>query len=586
MSTQSMQLSQKHDNNRLFDSQTNQIKNETKSPSGNLSERNGILFQHFVSSDFPLKDTLDSKQITPVCSANIALKELPFLNNQFPGNKKPNHSKPPHSIVGPVRNNYVWDGHDILSCASKSGKLVKQKDTQEDLRRSGKIQKPDLPMYNHLMKIHLQNKDLYGALNKLKEMRLNKVQPNIQTYNILFQLCGKTQKINEALYLFEGMKKQGIKPDNNIIYNTLIQLHINRREFVKSYHLLKEMWDAEIMPDISTYNIILECYANHGSEEELRTLLGQMHLPWNVATFNVLMQYCKKIEETAEGLRLFDVMLKSGIRPDVATYKVVKKLDPDMKDGDFQKKICQIPIGSDLESTKHLMKRYVRDYAMENALALLEELMQSSEPDLEFFRIVLKKCLRLNFLDVAMALWNKMLNLGIEPTLAIYNVILDLYARMEDRDAGEAIFKTLSEKFEPDVFTYSILLRLREGEDYRALFEEMKAKGIEPNVVIYTTLMRVFTEKENFVEVKVLWNEMLKKGIKPTTLSYNVMFDVCLKQNDLKNGKFLWNEMKISRVKPKAASYQIMIQLYENSGAQQGAEALKKEHTMKAAELK
>uniref|UniRef100_A0A2P2JI14 Pentatricopeptide repeat-containing protein n=1 Tax=Rhizophora mucronata TaxID=61149 RepID=A0A2P2JI14_RHIMU len=83
------------------------------------------------------------------------------------------------------------------------------------------------------------------------------------------------------------------------------------------------MMKRGIVPNITTYNALINGLCKAGNLERAQRLFNKLHLKGltpNVVTYNILIDgYCKS-GNTREALDLRDEMLKEGICPSIVTY--------------------------------------------------------------------------------------------------------------------------------------------------------------------------------------------------------------------------------------------------------------------------
>ncbi|CAI0440294.1 unnamed protein product [Linum tenue] len=113
---------------------------------------------------------------------------------------------------------------------------------------------------------------------------------------------------------------------------------------------------------------------------------------------------------------------------------------------------------------------------------------------------------------------------------------------------------------------------LRAGEIRKALelFNEMKANGINPDVVTYTTIMNLYCSIDHLKEAVNLFHDMEAKGVEPDVITYTVLLKGELKEirckrsrnREINNsnavvGPFLYG--KLMDVEPDPVMYTVLI---------------------------
>ncbi|CAG8705857.1 7830_t:CDS:1 [Ambispora leptoticha] len=88
-----------------------------------------------------------------------------------------------------------------------------------------------------------------------QEMQHGLAKPNIETYNIMLELCIQVRNLRGAHYLLT-MEHENIKLDITF-YNQLIDAYSKRKDFTRANECLDLMESRGLAPDISTIKILL-----------------------------------------------------------------------------------------------------------------------------------------------------------------------------------------------------------------------------------------------------------------------------------------------------------------------------------------
>ena len=90
----------------------------------------------------------------------------------------------------------------------------------------------------------------------------------------------------------------------------------------------------------------------------------------------------------------------------------------------------------------------------------------------------------------------------------------------------------------PNTFSYnSVLFKMakdakRYGREGKELMEEMKGRGVEPNVATYNAMMNIRSKRGEVEECFALFEEMKGRGLVPDVYSYNLLMDIRGRQRD------------------------------------------------------
>ncbi|PNX78852.1 pentatricopeptide repeat-containing protein [Trifolium pratense] len=91
--------------------------------------------------------------------------------------------------------------------------------------------------------------------------------------------------------------------------------------------------------------------------------------------------------------------------------------------------------------------------------------------------------------------------------------------------------------------------RLREAFD---LFQDMKIRGITPDVKTYTVMINIYVKMGRLPEAYDLFQDMNIRGIKPDVIAYEVLLNSLLNERKNKIALDLYNEMSLKGMRPGA----------------------------------
>ncbi|KAB2623300.1 pentatricopeptide repeat-containing protein [Pyrus ussuriensis x Pyrus communis] len=156
------------------------------------------------------------------------------------------------------------------------------------------------------------------------------LQPNAYSMNTL--LHGFS--LAEATPFFQEIETKGYKCDE-ITYGTVINGLCKAGKTSKALEILTKMWeDGRFKPNQECYNPIIDSLCKErqidesGNWEEgvrlLKSMIDYGALP-NIVTYNSVLDALYKEGKTAEALNLVDEMFRGGEKPDVVTYNTLIK---------------------------------------------------------------------------------------------------------------------------------------------------------------------------------------------------------------------------------------------------------------------
>ncbi|CAO2819542.1 unnamed protein product [Amaranthus hypochondriacus] len=240
----------------------------------------------------------------------------------------------------------------VLDVYAKLGKVEEVMSLYERGRASGWT--PDQIAFSVLCKMFGEAGDYDGIKFVLQEMRSLGVQPNLIVYNTLLEAMGKAGKPGLARSLFEEMVDSGVTPNEKtltalvkvygrarwshdalelwermranrwpmdfILYNTLLSMCADLGLEEEAERLFDDMKQSEhCRPDSFSYTAMLNVYGSGGKVDRAMELFEEMSkvgVDLNVMGCTCLIQCLGKSKRINDLVRVFDVSMKRGIRPD------------------------------------------------------------------------------------------------------------------------------------------------------------------------------------------------------------------------------------------------------------------------------
>ncbi|CAG8520950.1 3763_t:CDS:1 [Funneliformis caledonium] len=161
-----------------------------------------------------------------------------------------------------------------LICAwIKNKPLILNNDTIdlifEDIKRYGV---PDLIAYTALINAKTKQLKLDEAIFVYQQMLKDDIKPNVYTYTILVDACAKLGDLHTSLKLFEDMKKSDIPP-NQFTYCAIMVAFVNNGQLSNAFKTFEEMKQHGLQPDIACINCLMDACNRSG----LMSLLFQLY---------------------------------------------------------------------------------------------------------------------------------------------------------------------------------------------------------------------------------------------------------------------------------------------------------------------
>ncbi|XP_013588471.1 PREDICTED: pentatricopeptide repeat-containing protein At2g33760-like [Brassica oleracea var. oleracea] len=177
---------------------------------------------------------------------------------------------------------------------------------------------------------------------------------DLVTWTVMIGACADSGKPDESWVLFERMRNEGIVPDRAAVVTIVnacaklgalhkaVILHdyirlmnfpvgvilgtalIDMHAKCGNLDAAREMFDSMKERNVISWSAMIAAYGYHGKAtmalELFDVMVGDGRLPPNEITFVSLLNACSHAGFVKEGLEIFDLMTKYGVRPNVKHY--------------------------------------------------------------------------------------------------------------------------------------------------------------------------------------------------------------------------------------------------------------------------
>merc|ERR1719158_2728924 len=82
------------------------------------------------------------------------------------------------------------------------------------------------------------------------------------------------------------------------------------------------------------------------------------------------------------------------------------------------------------------------------------------------------------------------------------------------------------------------------------VFQQMKAKGLHRNTILYATLIKGFAKSKDPQAARNLYNEMVQEGVPANVVVFNSLIDSCVRAGDLHAAAEVLQQMTAASVVP------------------------------------
>ncbi|CDP06702.1 unnamed protein product [Coffea canephora] len=371
------------------------------------------------------------------------------------------------------------------------------------------------------------------------------------------------------------------RPDT-AAYNAVLNACANRGDSRKFLQLFSEMPEFGCEPDVLTYNIMIKLCARADRKDLLVFVLERIiekGIPVCMTTLQSLVAAYVGFGDLETAEKMVQAMRKG--RTDLCKILRDSVMDDSTpNESDIFGELLPNSIGSRNSEPRELpklfapntrmyttlMKGYMRAGRISDTVRMLEAMRhqedRTSHPDHVTYTTVISAFVRAGLMDRAREVLAEMARIGIPANRITYNILLKGYCQQLQIDKAKELMQEMSNDsaVEPDVISYNTLIDgcilVDDSVGALAYFNEMRARGIAPTKISYTTLMKAFASSSQPKLANKVFDEMLNDPrIKVDMVAWNVLVEGYSRLGKVEEAKNVIQRMKERGFYPNVATY-------------------------------
>ncbi|XP_071737476.1 pentatricopeptide repeat-containing protein At1g74900, mitochondrial-like [Rutidosis leptorrhynchoides] len=184
---------------------------------------------------------------------------------------------------------------------------------------------PTLKTFNVILNGYFKAGQLKEAWQFFLEMKRRKCVMDVVTYTTVVHGFGVAGEIHKARQVFDEMIGAGILP-SVATYNAFIQVLCKKDNVENAIVVFEEMLKKGYTPNTTTYNVVIRGLCHVGKMDEAMEYLDKMkhdECQPNVQTFNVIIRYYCDEGEIEKSLKVFESMSSGECLPNLDSYNVL-----------------------------------------------------------------------------------------------------------------------------------------------------------------------------------------------------------------------------------------------------------------------
>lgn len=374
---------------------------------------------------------------------------------------------------------------------------------------------------------YVQNNCTKDALNLFNRMREAMVESNQFTLGSLVTACGKLGALHQGKWVHGYVIKNGIQL-NSYLVTAILDMYVK----CGSTRDARSVFDELSSVDLVSWTAMIVGYSQSGFPDEALKLFFDKErsgiLP-NAVTVASLLSACAQLNNLRFGRLVHALGIQLGLKDPVLINALV---DMYAKCGMIRdaRYIFETASDKNLIAWNSIISGYSQNGYAYEALELFHQMRSNSVlPDAVTLVSVFSACASLGSLQVgssfhAYSIKNSLLKFNVY----VGTALLNFYAKCGDSISARAIFDSMGDK---NTVTWSAMIGgygiQGDSNGSLALFSDMVRGNLEPNEIIFTTILSACSHTGRLREGWKYFNSMCQEyKFVPSMKHYACMVDM------------------------------------------------------------
>ncbi|XP_021852316.1 pentatricopeptide repeat-containing protein At4g02750 [Spinacia oleracea] len=422
----------------------------------------------------------------------------------------------------------LFSTQNVSHCNAQISTLSRAGNVKAARQLFDKMPNRDVITWNALLTGYWKN----GAFDQSKKLFMSMPERNVVSWNSMIAGCIENDLIDEGFQYFHMMPRKNVSS-----WNAMISGFVKNGRIEEAIRLFKEMPCRNII----SCTAMIDGYLQKGMVGEAKALFDQIPQKNSITWTVMISGYVQN--GMFEGAReLFEQMPNKTV---VAATAMITGYCKEGKMEDARNLFDRLS-QKDHVAWNAMITGYTQNDSGEEALKLFSEMLRLSiQPDKATFVSVLTACSSLTSVKEGGQTHSLVVKFGYGTNLSVCNALLSMYSKCGSVVDSELAF---TEIHNPDVVSWNTILAgyAQHGlyEKARALFNEMCAKGFDPNGITFLSMLSTCGHTGK-VNDSLVWFDTMVKDYKlpPNPEHYACLVDILCRKGQLEKAYKIIQEM-------------------------------------------
>ncbi|RID47364.1 hypothetical protein BRARA_I03962 [Brassica rapa] len=416
----------------------------------------------------------------------------------------------------------------------------------------GSFEGRDLVTWNTVLSSLCQSEEFLEALEYLREMVLNGVEPDGFTISSVLPVCSHLEMLMTGKEMHAYALKNGSLDENSFVGSALVDMYCNCKRVVSARRVFDGIFDRKI----GLWNAMIAGYAQNEHDEEALSLFIEMEesagLLANTTTMASVVPACVRSNAFSRKEAIHGFVVKRGLGGDRFVQNALMDMYSRMGKIDIAEMIFSKLEDKDLVTWNTMITGYVFSECHEDALLVLHK-MQNFErkadlkPNSITLMTILPSCAALSALAKGKEIHAYSIKNNLATGVAVGSALVDMYAKCGCLHNARKVFDQIPIR---NVITWNVIIMAYgmhgNGQDAIDLLKMMIVQKVKPNEVTFISVFAACSHSGMVDEgLRIFYNMLNVYGVEPSSDHYACVVDLLGRAGRVEEAYQLMNTMPL-----------------------------------------
>eukprot|EP01018_Ginkgo_biloba_P002288 Gb_24674 [translate_table: standard] len=410
-----------------------------------------------------------------------------------------------HILMNGLDQN-IYLGTKLVSMYSMCGSL-------EDGRLVfDKIYKPNVVLWNALIKGYAQKGTCEEALTLYYEMPGAGIQPDNFTFTLVLKVCASLLAVQEGEEIHYHIVRSGLESDV-IVGTALLDMYAK----CGSVEVARQLFDKLSIRDRVSWNAMIAGYAQNGYADEALKLFHRMQRADekpDLVTMVSVLSACAHLAALQQGMLIHAYTIKSGFESDVFMGNTLIDMYAKCGNIEIARQIFDEMPKKDVVSWNSMVAGYAQNgYANEALILFCQMQLEDVTPNSVTVLGVISACTHLAGPRQGDCIHSYIIKRGFESNVSVENTLMDMYAKCGSVHIAHYLFEKMPKKTAVS-WTAMIAGYAQHGHANEALtlFYQMQLEDVKPELVTMVSVLPACADLAALQQGKCIHACIIKSG--------------------------------------------------------------------------